>query len=117
MTAPHSPAVDTLRECAPEARPRIAVVLGSGWSGLTAHVVDAIRIPYAELPGFPRAGVPGHSGELWLGRIGAHEVAVMSGRKHPYEEGDATAKNAPLPPLPARGRQALGQANAAVRLQ
>src|SRR5258708_26070889 len=101
MTAPHSPAVDTLRECAPEARPRIAVVLGSGWSGLTAHVTDAIRIPYAELPGFPRAGVPGHSGELWLGRIGAHEVAASSGRQPPHQEGGAKAVHAPPPTLPA----------------
>jgi purine-nucleoside phosphorylase len=57
----------------------------------------ARRIPYAELAGFPHAGVAGHSGELWLGTIGRHEVAVMSGRKHAYEEGDAKAMQVPLP--------------------
>jgi len=117
MNAPHSPALEPLRARAPHARPRIAVVLGSGWSGLTAHVTDAIRIPYAELPGFPRAGVPGHSGELWLGRIGAHEVAVMSGRKHAYEEGDAKAMQAPLLTLRALGCEVLVQTNAAGSLQ
>ena len=117
MNAPHSPALEPLRACAPKARPRIAVVLGSGWSGLTAHLVDTIRIPYAELPGFPRAGVAGHSGELWLGRIGAHEVAVMSGRKHTYEEGDAKAMQVPLVTLRALGCEVLVQTNAAGSLK
>ena len=78
MTALASPALETLRARAPRARPHIAVVLGSGWGGLTEHIVDAVSIPYADLQGFPHAGVPGHTGELWLGRIGAHEVAVMT---------------------------------------
>jgi len=117
MNAPHSPALEALRARAPNARPRIAVVLGSGWSELTAHVVDAIRIPYAELPGFPRAAVPGHPGELCLGRIGANEVAVMNGRKHAYEDGDAKAMQVPLHTLRALGCEVLVQTNAAGSLQ
>jgi purine-nucleoside phosphorylase len=98
---------------APRARPRIAVILGSGWGDVTAHVQDAVRVPYADLEGFPTAGVQGHSGELWLGRIGAHEVAVMSGRKHVYEEGDVQAMKVPLFTLQALGCQVLVQTNAA----
>jgi purine-nucleoside phosphorylase len=112
MNAPHSPALDALRARAPNARPRIAVVLGSGWGALTAHVAEPTRIPYAELPGFPHAGVAGHSGELWLGRVGKHEVAVMSGRKHAYEEGDAKAMQVPLQTLNAFGCHTLVQTNA-----
>ena len=67
-----------------EARPapagEMSVVLGSGWGGLTAHLRDPIRIPYASLEGFPQVTVAGHSGELWLGTLGAQPVAVMSGR-------------------------------------
>ena len=106
-------ALDQLRGHAPQARPRIAVVLGSGWSGLTAHVRDALRIPYAELTGFPQAGVLGHAGELWLGRIGAHEVAVMSGRKHAYESGDVKGMQVPIQTLRAFGCDMLVQTNAA----
>jgi purine-nucleoside phosphorylase len=102
-----------LRALAPEARPTIAVVLGSGWGALTEHVAEAVRIPYAELPGFPRAEVPGHSGELWVGRVGGNEVAVMSGRKHTYEEGDAKAMQLPLQALNAWGCSTLVQTNAA----
>ena len=59
-----STAVQQLRALAPQAQPRIAIVLGSGWGSLTEHVRDALRVRYAELPGFPQATVLGHSGEL-----------------------------------------------------
>jgi purine-nucleoside phosphorylase len=117
MNAAHSPGLEAIRARAPQVRPRIAVVLGSGWSGLTAQLTDATRIPYAELPGFPQTAVPGHSGELWLGRIGSQEVAVMSGRKHAYEEGDAKAMQVPLLTLAALGCEVLVQTNAAGSLQ
>jgi len=116
MTAA-SPAVQQLRALAPKARPRIAVVLGSGWGGLTEHVRDPLRIRYDELPGFPQATVLGHSGELWLGRIGAHEVAVMSGRKHAYESGDVKGMQLPLQTLRALGCEVLVQTNAAGSLR
>ena len=116
MTNPSS-AVQQLRARAPQAQPRIAIVLGSGWGGLTEHVRDALRIRYDELPGFPQATVLGHSGELWLGRIGAHEVAVMSGRKHAYENGDVKGMQVPLQTLRALGCEVLVQTNAAGSLR
>ena len=106
-------AVAAVRARAPGARPRVAVVLGSGWGGLTDHVQDAIRIAYADLPGFPQATVAGHAGELWLGRIGAVEVAVMSGRKHGYETGAVDGMKVALRCLHALGCAVLVQTNAA----
>lgn len=106
-------AAEQVRARAPRARPRIAVILGSGWADVTAHVDDAVRVPYADIAGFPLAAVQGHSGELWLGRIGRHEVAVLSGRKHVYEEGDVQAMKVPLLALHALGCQVLVQTNAA----
>jgi purine-nucleoside phosphorylase len=117
MTQPHPAAVDQVRAVAPNARPRIAVVLGSGWSGLTDHIHAAQRIPYATLDGFPRATVAGHAGELWLGRIGTHEVAVMSGRKHAYESGSVDGMKIPLQTLRALGCEVLVQTNAAGSLR
>jgi purine-nucleoside phosphorylase len=106
-----------VRALAPRARPRIAVVLGSGWGGLTLHVQDPQRIRYDQLDGFPQATVQGHSGELWLGRIGGHEVAVMSGRKHAYESGDVKGMKLPLQTLRALGCEVLVQTNAAGSLR
>lgn len=104
--------IETLRQRAGTSTPRVAVVLGSGWSPFTEHVQDARRIPYADLPGFPAAGVAGHAGELWLGRVGDMSVAVMSGRKHAYETGAVDGMKLPLRALQALGCRALVQTNA-----
>jgi purine-nucleoside phosphorylase len=106
-------AVSVIRQHAPHAQPRIALLLGSGWAGLTRQLTHVQRIPYSTLPGFPAAGVAGHSGELWLGRLGEREVAVLSGRKHTYEDGDATGMSTPLRSLRALGCELLVQTNAA----
>ncbi len=112
-----SRAADTVVARAPGLQPRIAVVLGSGWGELTERIENPVRIPYAELEGFPAAGVAGHGGELWLGRIGRHDVAVMSGRKHGYETGAVDAMRVPLQVLQALGCQVLVQTNAAGSLR
>ncbi len=112
-----SSVLETIRSHAPAARPRIAVVLGSGWDGLAAALGDVVRIPYAALDGFPRAGVQGHAGELCLGRLGRHEVAVMCGRQHAYETGDVLGMKAAIGTLRALGCDVLVQTNAAGSLR
>ncbi len=98
-------------------QPRVAVVLGSGWDRLTDHVQDAVCIPYSELDGFPKVTVSGHSGMLWLGHMGTTQVAVMSGRKHGYENGDVDVMKVPLSVLNALGCDVLVQTNAAGSLR
>ena len=106
-------ALARIRAVAPAARPRIAVLLGSGWGGLTRQLADAQRLPYAELPGFPGAGVAGHAGELWLGWLGEREVVVLSGRRHAYEDGRVDGMKGALHTLRALGIEVLVQTNAA----
>lgn len=106
-------ALDTITQRAGQLQPRIAVVLGSGWGGLTEHILEAVQIPYTELAGFPQPTVAGHSGTLWLGRIGAQPVAVMSGRKHGYETGAVDGMALPLQVLKNLGCHTLVQTNAA----
>ena len=113
MNVLHESALAALRIRAPDAKPRTAVVLGSGWGGVVDHVTGATRVPYGELAGFPSAGVSGHGGELVLGRIGRREVAVLSGRKHAYESGDVKAMKVPLFALRDLGCEVLVQTNAA----
>lgn len=113
MTIQTLPAVEAVRRRAPAARPKVAVVLGSGWGGVAQQVEELTRVPYAELQGFPQAGVAGHSGELLLGHVGGREVAIMSGRKHAYEEGDVKAMQVPLRSLRALGCEVLVLTNAA----
>ena len=62
------------------ARPRIAVILGSGL-GDFASGVEGTEVSFADLPGFPRPTVAGHAGKFKIGP----QVAVMAGRVHYYE--------------------------------
>ncbi len=66
-------------------RPKLAVILGSGFGHVLAELEVETKIPYARLPGFPPVGVSGHAGELFLGRLGGTPIAVLSGRAHYYE--------------------------------
>ena len=110
-------ALSTITQRAPHIQPRIAVVLGSGWGGLTKHITDAVQIPYTDLPGFPQTTVAGHSATLCLGKIGAQPVAVMSGRTHSYETGAVDGMAVPLRVLKSLGCHTLVQTNAAGSLR
>jgi purine-nucleoside phosphorylase len=77
-------AADYIRT-ATDLTPHIGIILGSGLGNFASHVTSATRIPYAEIPHFPRSTVEGHSGHLVLGTIAGVPVAVMQGRVHAYE--------------------------------
>ena len=65
--------------------PDVAVVLGSGLSGVFAQHSFLQHISFNDLPGFKAAAVKGHSGELGLVEIAGKKVAVLMGRVHGYE--------------------------------
>ena len=60
-------------------RPRVAIILGSGLSAVADVVTPVGHLAYAELPGFPRPTVAGHSGQVTLGRIHDLDVAILQG--------------------------------------
>ena len=66
-------------------RPCLAMVLGSGFGHAIERMEVEARVDYADLPGFPPAGVSGHAGEALLGRLGGTPLLVLSGRAHFYE--------------------------------
>ncbi|MET0939230.1 MAG: purine-nucleoside phosphorylase [Gaiellaceae bacterium] len=68
-----------------EATPTVGVVLGSGLGGFADAVVDAVEVPYEDIPGWPAATAIGHAGTLVIGSFGGVPVAVMRGRAHLYE--------------------------------
>ena len=113
--------VERIRQAAPARAPRLAIVLGSGWDGIADLVQDPVDIAYADLPAFPVLGVAGHAGTLRLGRIGtadnARDVALLRGRKHAYETGDATGMKGAIRTLAALGCSTLLLTNAAGSLE
>ncbi len=66
-------------------RPRLAIVLGSGFHHALTELRVAKKISYAKIPGFPKPTVSGHAGELYFGHLGQTPVLVLSGRAHFYE--------------------------------
>jgi len=90
----------------------VGLVLGSGLGHL-ADAVDGVSIGYEDLPGFPHAGVSGHSPRLVVGTLEATRVAVFGGRAHYYESGRGDAMRLPLEVLAALGADTLVLTNAA----
>jgi len=66
-------------------KPEIALVLGSGLGAFADEFSSATKIPYAEIPYFPRSTAIGHAGTLVVGKVGKIPVCGMQGRVHLYE--------------------------------
>ena len=67
------------------ATPSVGVILGSGLGGFAAGLDSAVSLSYRDIPHFVPSTVEGHRGDLVVGRLGGHIVAVMNGRLHSYE--------------------------------
>jgi purine-nucleoside phosphorylase len=53
--------------------------------GFADELSDATRVPYAQIPSFPRSTAIGHAGQMVMGEANGVPVAVMQGRVHLYE--------------------------------
>jgi purine-nucleoside phosphorylase len=94
-------------------RPQIALVLGSGLGAFAEEFTDATKIPYAEIPYFPRSTAIGHAGQLVIGKVGAVSVAGMQGRVHLYEGYSAKQVVFPVRVFARMGVKAVILTNAA----
>jgi purine-nucleoside phosphorylase len=110
-------AVELIRRLAGAAPVEAGLVLGSGLGPLADRVENAVQIAYADLPGFPQGGVSGHEGRLVIGGLGGRRVAVLSGREHYYENGNASAMRPALEALQGLGAGTLILTNAAGSLR
>lgn len=97
--------------------PDTALILGSGLGGVAGAVTGAKTVPYDMLDGFPKGGVSGHAGALVAGELGQHKVAVLSGREHYYEHGNAAAMRPALEALAEAGITRLIVTNSAGSLR
>lgn len=96
---------------------RFGLVLGSGLGDLADALDNPVRFAYADLPGFPISGVASHAGELVIGTLEGVPVAILSGRVHYYEQGDAQAMRVPLETIKALGADGVLLTNAAGSLR
>lgn len=95
------------------ARPRIAMILGSGLGAFAGLLDDAVVVDYERIPHWPVSTVEGHAGRLVFGRHRGAPVAAMQGRVHLYEGYDAWQVAFPVRVLAILGCRALVVSNAA----
>jgi purine-nucleoside phosphorylase len=93
--------------------PKVGLVLGSGLGAFADDLAEAVRIPYAHIPSFPRSTAIGHAGQLAVGKSGDVPVAVMQGRVHLYEGYSAAEVAFPVRVLGRMGIGAIILTNAA----
>jgi len=94
-------------------RPHIGVVLGSGLGGFADSLDESSRIPYAEIPAFPRSTAIGHAGKMVIGKANGVAVAAMQGRVHLYEGYSAQEVAFPIRVFARMGIRAVILTNAA----
>jgi purine-nucleoside phosphorylase len=94
-------------------RPKIALVLGSGLGAFADEFENAVRIPYAKIPDFPRSTAIGHAGQLVVGTVEGVDVVGMQGRVHLYEGYSAQDVAFPIRVFSRMGVKAVVLTNAA----
>jgi len=94
-------------------RPKIGLVLGSGLGAFADQLADAARIPYSQIPAFPRSTAVGHAGQMVIGKSGDVPVAAMQGRVHLYEGYSAQEVAFPMRVFRRAGVRAVVITNAA----
>ena len=93
----------------------VALILGSGLSGLADSIEEATAFPFESIEGFPvpERHVVGHAGKLVIGTLGGKRVAVFQGRIHCYQGFSATEVAFPVRLAHALGARTLIATNAA----
>ncbi len=106
-------AAEAVRKAIGKRKPEVAIVLGSGLGFLGEEIADAVRVPYAKIPGFPQPTVQGHAGELIAGALEGREVIAQSGRFHMYEGHENAVVALPVRVFATLGVKTLLVTNAA----
>ena len=104
--------ISTIRKRLNGLIPKVGIVLGSGLGPFADKIKNPVVISYADLPGFPDAGVAGHAGELVAGTVDGTPVVAMKGRAHYYESGKADVMKCAVRTLKEIGCETLLLTNA-----
>ena len=78
-------AVAAIRNVWPQAKPRLGMILGSGWGGAVEHFTVKSEFPCERIPGFGKTSVLSHAGKLIWAECSGTELFIFQGRRHVYE--------------------------------
>ncbi len=90
-----------------------AIILGSSLGPVGDAVKVDHRVSYQDIEGFPLPSVSGHAGDMLLGTVSGKRVAVLRGRAHAYEHGNAAVMRPVIETLAQAGVPRLILTNAA----
>lgn len=93
--------------------PHLALILGSGLSGIADDLTGARSLRFSEIPGFTAASVVGHAGMLMAGSLEGRAVLALAGRTHAYEGHSLAAVAFPVRVMHGLGARVLFVSNAA----
>ena len=65
--------------------PKIGMITGTGLGTLTERIKADLRLPYEEIPHFPKSTVEGHKGTFVMGTVADRPIMALEGRFHLYE--------------------------------
>lgn len=66
-------------------KPKIGIVLGSGWGDCINELEIEEVLTFDELPFFPKSTVAEHEGKMIFGELNQIPIVVLQGRVHYYE--------------------------------
>ena|GEM_PF-35256 len=78
-------AVLSVRKMWSQAKPRIGIILGSGWGEAVSGLRIKAELSYEKIPNLGNPGVIGHAGKLLHAELGGVEIFIFQGRRHIYE--------------------------------
>ncbi len=93
--------------------PETIIQLGTGLGNFANRIKTEEVIPYIDIPHFPISTVSSHHGNLILGTIHDHPVAILQGRFHFYEGYSTKEITFPIRVLSLLGAKTLLLTNAA----
>ena len=95
------------------AEPEFGMILGSGLGDFADTLQDRLVIPFTDIPDFPTATVPGHTGAFVFGTLHGKSVVCLQGRLHYYEGHPMSVLTMPVRIMAKLGVKVLLLTNAA----
>ena len=105
-------AVDYIRSRT-DMTPEIGMILGSGLGDFADTLENRLVIPFTDIPDFPAATVPGHTGAFVFGTKHGKSVVCLQGRLHYYEGHPMSVLTMPVRIMAKLGVKILLLTNAA----
>lgn len=96
-----------------DAVPEMGLILGSGLGDFADTLQDRLVIPFSDIPDFPAATVPGHTGAFVFGTKHGKSLVCLQGRLHYYEGHPMEVLTMPVRILAKLGVKTLLLTNAA----